>query len=81
MVELIKFPDLTTTKTFLEASRDAVFIIFDEKIEYVNDRAVKLLGFADAYEIIGRWSCEFISHDDKSVQYRPAGKNTHSGMN
>ena len=75
MVELIKFPDLTTAKQFLEVSMDAVFIIFDEKIEYVNDRAVKLLGFSDASEIIGRWSCEFITPDNKSVRYRPAGKN------
>ena len=76
MVELIQFPNLETTKQFLEASRDAVFIIFDEKIEYVNDRAVKLLGFSEASEIIGKWSCEFIFQDDKNVQYRPAGKNT-----
>lgn len=76
MVELISFPDLTTAKKFLEVSRDAVFIIFDEKIEYVNDRAVKLLGFADASEIIGRWSCEFNTPDNKNVRYRPAGKNT-----
>ena len=76
MVELIQFPNLETAKQFLEASRDAVFIIFDEKIEYVNDRAVKLLGFSEASEIIGKWSCELISADDKNVRYRPAGKNT-----
>jgi len=76
LVELVQFPNLETAKQFLEASRDAVFIIFDEKIEYVNDRAVKLLGFSEASEIIGKWSCEFISQDDKNVQYRPAGKST-----
>jgi PAS domain S-box-containing protein len=76
LVELIKFPNLTNAKKFLEASRDAVFIIYDEKIEYVNDRTVKLLGFSDASELINRWSCEFIPPEDKGARYKPAGKNT-----
>lgn len=76
MLELIKFNDFTSAKTFLEASRDAVFIIFDEKIEYVNERTVQLLGFSDASEIIGKWSCELISPDKKNVRFRPAGRNT-----
>ena len=76
MVELIKFDDITSAITFLEASRDAIFIIFDEKIEYVNERTVQLLGFSDASEIIGKWSCELISPDKKNVRFRPAGRNT-----
>ena len=76
MTELIKFHDFTTARTFLEASRDAVFVISDEKIEYVNEMAAKLLGFERAEDIVGRWSCEFISPEDRRAQYKPAGKTT-----
>jgi PAS domain S-box-containing protein len=76
LTELIKFHDFVSARSFLEASRDAVFVISDEKIEYVNETAAKLLGFERNDDIIGRWSCEFISPEDRRAQYKPAGKTT-----
>jgi PAS domain S-box-containing protein len=76
LTELIKFHDFVSARSFLEASRDAVFVISDEKIEYVNEMAAKLLGFERNDDIVGRWSCEFISPEDRRAQYKPAGKTT-----
>jgi len=52
-------------RTLLEASRDAVFVLDQDKYLYVNQTAVKLLGFNDSSELIGRDAFEFIAPEDR----------------
>jgi len=76
LTSIVNLQNFSDAREFLEVSRDAVFIIFDEKIVYANQQAIKLLGYKDEDELIGRWSVEFISPDNRRAHFRPAGKNT-----
>ena len=76
MVQLLKFKDFDIIKQFLEVSRDAVFIIYDEQVKYVNDIAVQMLRYNEPSDIIGKWSCELMHSDDKKLTYKPASRNT-----
>jgi PAS domain S-box-containing protein len=72
---IVKMQHFDDVKGVLEVSRDAVFIIFDEKIVYANQQAVKLLGYDNVEELLGRWSVENIPENRKAL-FKPAGKNT-----
>jgi len=52
-------------RTLLEESRDAVFVLDNERYLYVNQYAAELLGFSDPGELIGRDAFEFIAPEDK----------------
>ncbi|MHA2394198.1 MAG: PAS domain-containing sensor histidine kinase [Promethearchaeota archaeon] len=71
--KLKEFHDIVSLS---EISQDAIFIIFDEIIIFANNIAAEMLGFNDASQILGRWSCEFFSPESKQVYYKPSGKST-----
>jgi len=66
----MNYQDFTNAQSVLEVSRDAVFIIADERIVYANKFAVQILGFSEPSEIVGRWACEFVSPDQKRAKFR-----------
>jgi two-component system sporulation sensor kinase A len=72
----MSFQDFTNAQSVLEVSRDAVFIIADERIVYTNKYAVQILGFKEPSEIIGRWACEFVSPDQKRAKIRTSNSNS-----
>jgi len=76
MTGIVNLQIFKEAKGVLEVSRDAVFIIFDETIVYANQQAAKLLGYEDVEELLGRWSVEYISPENRRAQFKPAGKNT-----
>ena len=66
----MNYQDFTNAQSVLEVSRDAVFIIADERIVYANKYAVQVLGFLEPSEIVGKWACEFVSPDQKRAKFR-----------
>ncbi len=72
---MLGFNSFQQALDLLDAIREAVFVIFDEFIIYVNMQAASLLGFDDASEVRGRWSCEFISPKNRQALYQPASQN------
>lgn len=52
-------------RTFLEASRDSVVVIADERYVYVNRVGAELLGYDDPSEIIGKRTIDFIAPEDR----------------
>jgi len=52
-------------RTFLNETRDAVFVLDDEKYIYSNQYAAELLGFDDPSEVIGRDAFEFVAPEDR----------------
>jgi PAS domain S-box-containing protein len=73
---MLDFSSFQQALDLLDVIREAVFVIFDEFIIYANIQAARLLGFDDSSEVRGRWSCEFISPENRQALYWPASKNS-----
>jgi PAS domain S-box-containing protein len=52
-------------QTLLDESRDAVFVLDQEKFLYANQTAAELLGFSDSSELIGRDTNESVAPEDR----------------
>ena len=66
-------------QSLLEASRDAVCVIADERYVYLNNCHAELLGFNDPSDLIGREAIEFVAPEDKKrvlemIRGRPKGE-------
>jgi len=66
-------------QSLLEASRDAVCVIAEERYAYVNKRHAELLGFNDPSDFIDREAIEFVAPEDKKrvlemIRGRPKGE-------
>jgi two-component system sporulation sensor kinase A len=54
-------------RTLLETSADAVSVVVDFKLAYVNKRYAEMLGFNDPSELLGRDPLDFIFPDDREM--------------
>ncbi|MBL7169113.1 PAS domain S-box protein [Candidatus Bathyarchaeota archaeon] len=54
-------------RTFLDSSRDAIFVLDDKQYLYVNKSGADLLGYADPAELIGTTPLKHISPKDREM--------------
>ena len=54
-------------RTFLDMSKDAVFVLDQDRYLYVNQSAAELLGFSDPQELIGEDPFEFVAPEDREM--------------